>query len=226
MELWTAFLLGLIGSLHCAGMCGPIAIAQPVTGRTTAAFVAGRLAYNGGRITTYALLGILFGAIGGSFSLLGFQRWVSLAAGIIILIVLFASWRHRANVQMSRWVGMLKTLLGSMLRRTGFGATFLLGNLNGLLPCGLVYAACAGAAATGSPADGALYMLAFGLGTIPMMLAVGVVGKRLQLALRFRFEKLVPACLVLVAVLLIVRGMALGIPYLSPAVDGSCCATR
>ena len=223
MELWTAFLLGLVGSLHCAGMCGPIAMAQPVTGRTTTAFVTGRVAYNGGRITTYALMGSLFGVIGSSFALLGVQRWVSLIAGIAILVVLFASWRHRANVQFSRWVGTLKMLLGKALRRTGFGATFLLGNLNGLLPCGLVYAACAGAAATGSAGNGMIYMLAFGLGTLPMMLAVGLAGKQLQLALRFRFEKLIPVCLVTVAVLLIVRGMALGIPYLSPALDGSCC---
>ena len=82
MELWTAFLLGLVGSLHCAGMCGPIAMAQPVTGRTTTAFVTGRVAYNGGRITTYALMGSLFGVIGSSFALLGVQRWVSLIAGI------------------------------------------------------------------------------------------------------------------------------------------------
>ncbi|MFN7139566.1 MAG: sulfite exporter TauE/SafE family protein, partial [Limisphaerales bacterium] len=154
MELWTAFLLGLVGSLHCAGMCGPIAIAQPVTGNSTAAFVAGRAAYNGGRITTYILLGGLFGLIGSSFSLLGFQRWVSLIAGIAILVVLFASWRHRANVRVSKWIGVLKAHLGKLLRRTGFGATFLLGNLNGLLPCGLVYAACAGAAATGSAGQG------------------------------------------------------------------------
>lgn len=224
MELWTAFLLGLIGSLHCAGMCGPIAIAQPVTGKTTATFIAGRAAYNGGRISTYMLLGLLFGTLGSSFSLLGVQRWVSLVAGIVILVVLFASWRHRANVQVSRWVGFLKGHLGKLLRRTGLGATFLLGNLNGLLPCGLVYAACAGAAAAGSSVGGLQYMLSFGLGTIPMMLAVGLMGKRLQFTLRFRFEKLIPICLVGMALLLIVRGLALGIPYLSPDVNGSCCA--
>ncbi|MBA4148458.1 MAG: sulfite exporter TauE/SafE family protein [Verrucomicrobia bacterium] len=223
MELWTAFLLGLVGSLHCAGMCGPIAIAQPVTGNTTAAFVAGRAAYNGGRVMTYVVLGALFGVIGSSFALFGFQRWVSLIAGIAILVVLLASWRHRANVHISRGVALLKSHLGKLLRRTGFGATFLLGNLNGLLPCGLVYAACAGAAASGSAVQGMNYMFAFGLGTVPMMLAVGLAGKKLQFTLRFRFEKLIPICLVFVALLLIVRGLALGIPYLSPDVDGSCC---
>ena len=88
MELWTAFLLGFVGSAHCAGMCGPLALALPPTGRSRVTFVSGRAAYNAGRILTYALLGALFGLLGQSLVLAGLQRWVSLAAGALILTAL------------------------------------------------------------------------------------------------------------------------------------------
>ena len=89
MILGTAFFLGLAGSLHCAGMCGPLAMAVPVLGRNRWAVLASRLIYNLGRVVTYALLGLVFGLIGQTFALAGFQRWVSLVTGALILIGLF-----------------------------------------------------------------------------------------------------------------------------------------
>ncbi|MBI5802255.1 MAG: sulfite exporter TauE/SafE family protein [Verrucomicrobia bacterium] len=223
MELWTAFLLGFVGSAHCAGMCGPLALALPATGNTRATFLAGRLLYNLGRIVTYAALGAVFGLLGQSFALAGFQRWISLAAGAVILLSLFASSRFTLGLPAITAVGWLKSALGNLLRQRSPGAVFTLGILNGLLPCGLVYAACAGATATGHFLSGTLVMLTFGLGTVPMMLGLSLAGPRLHTTLRFKLQRLVPVSLAIVGVLLVLRGLALGIPYLSPAPGCASC---
>jgi hypothetical protein len=216
MELWTAFLLGLVGSLHCAGMCGPLALALPATGNTRASFLLGRAAYNSGRVLTYCGLGAVFGLAGQTLALAGFQRWLSLTAGAAILVGLFASSRLSFNTPLVRAVTALKSALGTLLRQRTFASTFALGLLNGLLPCGLVYTACAGAIVAGGFVAGLEYMAAFGLGTVPMLLAIGLAGHTLQFALRFKLQRLVPISVALVAVLLILRGLSLGIPYLSP----------
>jgi sulfite exporter TauE/SafE len=226
MELWPAFLIGFIGSAHCAGMCGPLALALPGTGNTRSTFIAGRAAYNLGRIATYGLLGAFFGLLGHGFAVAGLQRWVSLVAGAAILIAVATSRNDFAlGASATRVVGWLKAGLGKLFRQRTFGALFAIGVLNGFLPCGLVYAACAGAVTTGNIAAGMLYMITFGLGTVPMMLALSFAGQKIQLPLRFRLQKLIPFSLVLVGVLLLLRGMGLGIPYLSPAISGkgSCC---
>lgn len=222
MELWTAFILGLVGSAHCAGMCGPLALALPPTGSTRATFFAGRIAYNLGRIITYGALGAVFGLIGQSFALAGLQRWVSLVAGAAILISVLASSRFAIGIPAVKAVGWLKSGLGNLLRQRSLSAVFALGLLNGLLPCGLVYVAAANATATGHYLKGLESMVAFGLGTVPMMLAFGLVGPRIQVVLRFKLQRLVPASLAIVGMLLVLRGLALGIPYLSPAADGAC----
>lgn len=223
MELWTAFLLGLVGSAHCAGMCGPLALALPTTGNTRATFLAGRVLYNVGRLVTYAALGAAFGLLGQTFALAGFQRWISLAAGVAILAGLFASSRFALGLPAISAVGWLKSGFGKLLRQRSLASIFLLGLLNGLLPCGLVYAAAAGATATGHFLDGTLAMIAFGLGTVPMMLGFSLAGPRLHTALRFKLQRLIPASLAIVGVLLVLRGLALGIPYLSPAAGCACC---
>lgn len=212
----TAIALGLVGSLHCAGMCGPLALALPMTGNARTTFVLGRLAYNLGRILTYCALGAAFGLVGQTLALAGFQRWVSLAAGTAILLGLLLSTKFATSVPVARAVAWVKSGLGAMLRQRSLASTFALGTLNGLLPCGLVYAACAGAVATGSLLSGVEYMAAFGLGTVPMMLGLGLVGPKLQFTLRFKLQRLIPASVAIVAVLLILRGLSLGIPYLSP----------
>lgn len=217
MELWSAFVLGLVGSLHCAGMCGPLALALPPTGSGRVSFTAGRLAYNLGRITTYSLLGAVFGLIGLSFALAGFQRWASILAGVVILAGLLVSTRLRLNTPMSRAVMWLRSKLGALLRRRTLGAVFLLGLLNGLLPCGFVYVAGAAAVAAGGFLPGMEYMFAFGLGTVPMMLSIGLAGKLVQASLRLKFQRLIPVSLAILGTLLILRGMGLGIPYVSPA---------
>src|ERR1051326_20428 len=216
MDLWTAFVLGLGGSLPCAGMCGPLALALPVTGRTIASHLLGRLAYNLGRMATYGLLGVVFGLIGQTFALAGLQRWVSLIAGATILLGLVASSRHAVGTPAVKAVVWLKSGLGKLLQRRTLASLYSLGALNGLLPCGLVYAACISAVAFGGILSGLEYMLAFGLGTVPMLLGIGLAGKRLHFIGRWRLQKFVPVCLLALGVLLVLRGMALGIPGISP----------
>jgi uncharacterized protein len=221
MELWSALFLGLVGSLHCAGMCGPLVLAVSAAGGGSRP-VASKLAYNAGRLATYALLGGVFGLIGRGLALAGMQRWLSILAGTLILIGLVASSRFAVNTPLYQVVARMKTVFGKLLGHRSLGSLALLGGLNGLLPCGLVYAACAGAAATGSGAWGAAYLLAFGIGTVPMMLTIAFAGGRIGFGTRLRLQRLVPAGVAIVGVLLVVRGMALGIPYISPAADGVC----
>jgi hypothetical protein len=220
MAWWTAFLLGLVGSLHCLGMCGPLALALPAARRHGADFVAGRVLYNGGRILTYGALGILFGLIGQTLVLAGLQQALSLLAGAFILGYLLLRRRPVFAVTgtglVARAVGRLKTSLGGLLKRHSKRALFGIGLLNGLLPCGLVYVALAAAAATGSALGGMEYMVWFGIGTAPMMLGVSLFGKFVQGSLQRHFQRLVPVALGVMAVLFLLRGMALGIPYISP----------
>jgi uncharacterized protein len=226
VDLWTAFLLGLVGSLHCAGMCGPLALALPATGNTTPAYVLGRVAYNAGRIITYCLLGIVFGLVGWTLLLAGLQRWVSIALGVALLLGLFASRRLALARPVTSAVNQLKASMSVLLRHRSLAGLAVLGLLNGLLPCGLVYVACAGAAATGDILAGASYMTAFGVGTVPMMLAISLSGNLVPTSLRLKLVKTIPVCVFLLASLLILRGMSLGIPYLSPDMSGSgasCC---
>lgn len=227
MQLWTAFLLGFVGSAHCAGMCGPLALALP-GGGASSNFFAGRMLYNLGRIATYALMGAVFGMLGQGAVLAGLQRWVSLALGVVILVGLFISPRFANTVPMTRAVSWLKAALGNLLQRRALPAMFGMGLLNGLLPCGLVYVACAGATATGHVLSGVQYMAAFGLGTVPMMLTLSLVGTKLHFVLRFKVQRLIPVSLAIVGLLLLLRGMALGIPYVSPKLPAqpdatSCC---
>lgn len=225
MELWTALILGLAGSLHCAGMCGPLVLALPATGRSPAGFVLGRLLYNGGRLVTYGLLGVVFGLIGRTLTLAGLQRWVCLGAGAAILLGLFFSSRFAFKTPATKVVAWLKSALGRLLQKRSLASLFGFGVLNGFLPCGLVYVACAGAVASGGILASIEYMLIFGLGTVPMMLGMGLVGRVMPPGVRLRMQKLMPVAMLLVGCLLILRGMSLGIPYISPDLSGghSCC---
>lgn len=222
--LWTAFMLGLAGSLHCAGMCGPLTLALPATGSGPVGFITGRLAYNFGRITTYTALGVVIGWLGRSLALAGVQRWVSMAAGIAIIAGLVLSHRASGAGLTAAAVRQLKNALGTVLRKRSISSLWTLGLLNGLLPCGMVYAAAAGAMATGGWLSGISYMALFGLGTLPVMLGISLSGTAIPVAMRLRLQQLVPISAAVVGVLLILRGMSLGIPYISPDLASGTCA--
>lgn len=224
MEYWTAFVLGLVGSLHCAGMCGPLALAVPGA-PAGSQFALARVAYNLGRIVTYCVLGCVFGLFGKTLLLAGIQRWVSISLGVVLIAGLFAARRLALWKPVTFLVNQLKARMGALLRRRTLTSVALLGLLNGLLPCGLVYVAAAGATATGTLLSGGLYMASFGAGTLPMMLAIGLGGKLVPLAWRLKLRGAIPVSVFLLGALLILRGMSLGIPYVSPdlASAHSCC---
>ncbi len=226
MFFWTAFLLGLAGSLHCAAMCGPLVLAMRMPGRV----VSGRLLSNSGRIAVYVVLGAIFGLVGRTLVFAGLQNAVSIAAGVAILFGFLFSVRVGVNLQVARVIARLKSAFGLLLKKQSHGSLFVLGALNGLLPCGLVYVALAVAAASGDILHGAGTMLAFGLGTLPMMLSIGFLGNLPLIRNLFAGRRIVRFCGVMAAVLLIVRGLSLGIPYLSPSLSmagtPTCCHAR
>lgn len=218
--LLPALLLGLSGSVHCVGMCGPIVIALPHAAGSRGAFVLGRLMYNLGRTATYTALGALFGGLGRSLHLAGFQQALSIACGVLILAYLATRWIGRGRLNLDalllRAIAPVQRALARRLAPGGSRSLFTIGLLNGLLPCGLVYVALAGAAATGCAQHGALFMALFGLGTTPLLFALALAGPQLHARLRGHFQWIIPAGLLLLAALFILRGLNLGIPYISP----------
>jgi len=218
--LLSALVLGLMGSFHCVGMCGPIAIALPLHGNTVPQKIFGGTLYNLGRTLTYGAMGAVFGLLGQGINMIGFQQWVSVIMGAIMIIsVVFPGlFRNQNNMEKSWFsvVGKLKKSIGALFTVRSFSSLFFIGLLNGLLPCGLVYIAIAGAIGTGSATEGTLYMILFGLGTIPMLLAISLAGNIMSQAIRRKINKLIPVLVVLVGLLFILRGLSLGIPYLSP----------
>lgn len=233
----VALILGLVSSLHCVGMCGPIAMSIPTArfnmkpavdgsgGRT--GFQTGQLwnilLYNTGRITTYAVFGLVFGLIGRSFAWFGWQQKISIALGLLIIAALIIPRLMKKQNGFTRFsnqmMARVRTALGKLLFNGHPGSVYGIGLLNGLLPCSMVYLALAGAVATGSAWDGSLFMASFGLGTVPAMAAVGYFGALITPSLRSNARKLFPAMMMVMATLLILRGMNLGIPYLSPSLN-------
>ena len=218
--VYTAFILGLLGSFHCIGMCGPIAFVLPLDKNRKGHKFFGPLLYNSGRIITYGLIGALFGLLGRGLYLAGFQQRLSILIGVImILAVLFPLeflGKYRVSAPIYSFINQVKQKLGLYLNKTSYKALFTIGFFNGFLPCGLVYMALLGSISAGSALDGALYMMLFGLGTVPMMTAAVFMGNFLKTSLRNRIQKAIPIFVIIIGLLFILRGMGLGIPYLSP----------
>lgn len=224
MELITALTIGFLGSFHCIGMCGPIALALPVAG-SSIIYYAGRVLYNAGRLAAYGLMGLLFGLLGKGFVVWGYQQSLSIALGVIILVLLFIPAKYKnkflgINIIL-KVTGLLKKSIGSLFKRSSLPSFLLIGFLNGFLPCGFVYIGLAGASAAGSPVTGMLFMVLFGLGTVPAMFAVSLFGKLINLNLRRKISRAVPVLAFMLALIFILRGMNLGIPYLSPKMMGT-----
>ena len=216
----AAFIMGCIGSVHCIGMCGPLALSLPVvTNDHTSRFIS-TLLYNAGRAVTYSILGAVFGIIGMSFAFFGYQQWLSILLGALILIFILLPRQFHFSKRtdpLFRFFERLRTSLGNLFNKKNYHSVFFIGLLNGLLPCGLVYMAIAGAISTGSMAKSSLFMAAFGLGTFPVMWSIAFFGTFINMNIRRKIKSLYPYVMTLMAVLLIVRGLGLQIPYISPA---------
>jgi sulfite exporter TauE/SafE len=218
--LYTALLFGLISSLHCIGMCGPIAMMLPVSRTNPAEKVLQILLYHAGRITSYAFLGFLFGLLGRGLYLAGIQQNISIGVGILMITIAIVPEKQFAKYNFSRpiytIISKVKSGLGSQFKRKTPDALFTIGLFNGLLPCGLVYAALFGAIAMQNVGLSTLYMVVYGAGTIPLMSAVVYIANFLSFPFRGKLQKIVPIITVVIGLLFVLRGMGLNIPYLSP----------
>lgn len=214
--IWTAFTIGFFGSLHCIGMCGPIALVLPFGQRSRWQMAFNALLYNLGRTVTYTALGIIIGLLGKGIFLAGLQKQLSIFTGIsLLLVVLFSINLERKIVSIpffNQLFFFLKSGLRSLLKKPSRASIFFTGLLNGLLPCGLVYLALVGALTMGNIESSAVYMLFFGLGTIPLMLGATLMGKYLDLRFRNQLKKLYPVFILGLAVWFIVRGLNFYVP--------------
>ena len=220
MITWAALAIGFLGSFHCIGMCGPIALSLPLKSPSYVKFTTGRILYNLGRVISYSLMGAVFGVFGKSISLWGYQRGLSIIIGVLIIIITLMPLKYRNRILgysvIQKIITPLKIKITSLFKNGSVPSLFLIGILNGFLPCGFVYMGLAGAAATATPLSGAVFMAFFGLGTVPAMFVLSLTGKFFSLNLRQKISRLVPVFAILLAVIFILRGLSLGIPYVSP----------
>lgn len=222
MELWTAFLIGVMGSFHCVGMCGPIVLALPSRYNSRTAYLFGRVLYNFGRIATYSVLGLICGLLGRTVAIAGYQGILSIITGVIILLAvvvpgILGNRLLKVSI-LDRFFSRVKRFWALLFGIDSYLSLFTIGILNGFLPCGLVYIALAGAISTGRMMSGAAYMAIFGLGTMPILLVLSIAGNLINLSLRKTINRLIPIGAVILAALFILRGLSLGIPYISPRI--------
>ncbi len=218
--LLSSIILGFMGSLHCVGMCGPIAFLLPVdrsnnTRKFTQIFI-----YHFGRLFSYSLIGFVFGFLGKGLYVFGMQQKLSIAIGILMIIAVIFPFKIFGTARFSnpiyQLISKVKSSLGNALKKKTNDAFLTIGFLNGFLPCGLVYMALLGAIAMGSAKEGAFYMLLFGIGTIPLMTTAIYFSGFLKGTAKRSIQKLIPVFVVAIGILFIVRGLGLGIPYVSP----------
>lgn len=240
IRLLPIFLVGLLGSVHCAGMCGgivgalslapgrPVPMPLPVRVRVRGAgtivrpAIANLLAYNAGRIGSYMLAGALAGGLAQGAGALA--RLPALQAGAFWManlmlaalgLYLMDAWRGLARLEQGG--GLLWRRVQPLLRRIGPvdgpGKMLAAGAVWGWLPCGMVYSVLVTAMLSGSASSGALVMLAFGLGTLPMLLALGALGARVRAMLRVPAVRRASGALVLGFAMLGLARAAGGLPH-------------
>lgn len=218
--LTSALVLGLLGSLHCLGMCGPIAFMLPLDHANNAKKTAQLSIYHFGRLLAYGVIGVLFGLLGKGLSLFGIQQKLSIGIGVLMILLVLVPSKylngHKILSPIYSIIGKVKSKLGAELKKKTPDTFLTIGFLNGFLPCGLVYMALLGAIAMGSPVEGGLYMMIFGLGTVPLMSLVVYSKGMFSSSVKFKLQKLIPIFVVIIGILFIVRGLGLGIPYVSP----------
>jgi len=219
--LVSALLLGLMGSLHCVGMCGPIAFMLPVD-RKNPVKKAGQITlYHIGRLLSYGLIGLVFGLLGKGLYVFGMQQKLSMAMGVLMIFLVLIPAKTFAKYNFSKPVykiiSRVKSRLGQELKKKTPDTFLTIGVLNGFLPCGLVYMALFAAIAMGDVGKGSLYMILFGLGTIPLMTSAVYFSGFLKGGAKKRIQKLIPVFVVVMGILFILRGLGLGIPYVSPS---------
>lgn len=218
--LYLAFFMGLFGSLHCVAMCGPLVMALPVSGKSTSAIMANRVIYQVGRVITYGLLGVIIAFLGTSITVKGWQQVLSITTGLILIsIAVFTLLNHRFP-GLERWK---QHAFQPIIKKMGYwlykpGGSFMAGIMNGLLPCGMVYMALAAALNADTVWKGGAFMIVFGSGTFPMMLAVSFFGSMIKKKFKFNLSKWLPSMYLILGIWFMLRGANLDIAYLSPLI--------
>ncbi len=216
--IFLAFSIGLMSSFHCLGMCGPIAMAAPVIKTNWVTEFLSRITYNFGRIFSYSIIGMIMGLLGNVVLLSGIQQSVSFISGIVILLGLtpFFNLERRLGGNVFHLFQKIRNPFQQLFKQKKLSSIFILGLLNGMIPCGMVYMAAAGAFAGASYINGMLFMVSFGLGTLPMMYMVSAGFQLVGPTIRSKIKSVMPLLIALVGLLLILRGLNLGIPVISP----------
>lgn len=219
--LYSALIFGFISSLHCVGMCGPIAMMLPIDQNNSFKKWSQIATYQLGRVVAYASLGLLFGVLGSGFFFAGFQQQLSILVGVLMILIAIIPEKKLAQYNFSKpiykLISTVKTQLGLQFKNKSYKSLFLIGLFNGYLPCGMVYIALFGAMAMNHVFLGSLYMILFGLGTIPLMAVVVNFFKSTSFTFYAKFQKAIPVLMILMGILFIVRGFGLNIPYFSPS---------
>lgn len=216
----SALALGFASGFHCIGMCGPIALSLGLTKKQATNYYLQNLTYQFGRIATYAFLGALLGIVGEGFQLAGFQKYLTIIAGLTLIIMALFSFGGKDFASkipfLSTFLLKVKMNLGKLLQKADYRSRFSTGVLNGFLPCGMVYMALTASLAAGGVWESAAFMGLFGLGTLPFMFFVVLVGNLMTNTFRAKVLQFVPVMMLILGGLFIVRGLEMGIPYLSP----------
>ena len=219
--LYTAFIFGLISSFHCIGMCGPIAMMLPVDHQNPVRKAFQISTYHLGRLSAYAIIGLIFGALGKGFFLAGMQQHLSIAIGILMIVFIVVPERKLVQYNFSKpiynIISKVKSALGKQFKNKSYQSLFTIGLLNGFLPCGMVYVALFGAIAMQSVGYGMAYMILFGIGTLPLMSLVMYINSFITPNFRNKIQTVIPYVAVFIGCLFILRGLGLGIPFISPS---------
>lgn len=218
--LISALIFGLLGSFHCVGMCGPIAFLLPLDRTNTVKKTTQIFVYHFGRLIAYSLIGLIFGLIGSSLNLFGMQQQLSIAIGLLMILVMITPARtfnkYNFSKPVYKIISKVKSALGKELKKKSVDTFLTIGFLNGLLPCGLVYMAVLGAIGSGGAIEGGFYMAVFGVGTIPLMTTAIYLGNFLSGKVRQHIRRAIPVFVIFMGCLFVLRGLGLGIPYVSP----------
>jgi uncharacterized protein len=226
----VAILMGLAGSLHCVGMCGPIMLFLPFhhfTGLRKAAAIA---LYHFARISVYAMMALVIYSFRSVFNPV-VQQYISIVLGSLFLfagVISFLPFTKKLQVKLP-WTKFVTKQLGEFMGNPGLPSIFISGMLNGLLPCGLVYMMLSATLALHTATHAVLFAYIFGVGTVPALVSIILFRSRINVGKIEFVKKYTPVVVFLFGIIFLLRGLNLDIPYLSPKVQvingevRSCC---
>jgi len=213
--MWfTALIIGFAGSLHCVGMCSPLALAVTSMKKSV---LLNRLLYNSGRIFTYGVFGAIVSSAGVIFQFPEFQNILTIALGIALLIIGFAGVSGvkipLVTSGLQQFTAFLKSLFSKFLQRKTYASIVFLGALNGLLPCGLTFLALTYCLTLKGPIDGFTFMILFGAGTLPAMFGLTSLINFLINRFHLNIQKVTIGLMIVSGCLLIARVFLIHIPH-------------